>query len=134
LWELRQEILASGVPLLSLDEIRQEVQTRRGVLQTRRNLDTDVSRCRRIDRRHSGTPDVAERALAILNDPERIFVASAFVRLEVLPKAVYFQQYAEAAFYEAYFATVTVMIEISQLLVAQAYDEACRAGLACAAQ
>src|SRR5438270_12865659 len=30
LWELRQEIVASGVPLLSLDEVRKEVQERRG--------------------------------------------------------------------------------------------------------
>lgn len=30
LWELRQEVLASGIPLLSLDEIRQELQDRRG--------------------------------------------------------------------------------------------------------
>ena len=32
LWELRQEILASGDPLLSLDEVRKEVQERRGGL------------------------------------------------------------------------------------------------------
>ncbi len=30
LWELRQEVLASGVPLLNLDEIRQELRARRG--------------------------------------------------------------------------------------------------------
>jgi len=30
LWELRQEVLASGAPLLNLDEIRQELQARRG--------------------------------------------------------------------------------------------------------
>jgi hypothetical protein len=30
LWELRQEILASGIPLLGLEEIRQELQVRRG--------------------------------------------------------------------------------------------------------
>ena len=30
LWELRQEIVASGVPLLSLDEVRKEIQERRG--------------------------------------------------------------------------------------------------------
>jgi hypothetical protein len=30
LWELRQEVLASGMPLLTLDEIRQELQARRG--------------------------------------------------------------------------------------------------------
>jgi hypothetical protein len=30
LWELRQEVLASGTPLLNLDEIRRELQDRRG--------------------------------------------------------------------------------------------------------
>ena len=30
LWELRQKVLASGIPLLTLDEIRHEVQERRG--------------------------------------------------------------------------------------------------------
>jgi hypothetical protein len=30
LWELRQEVLASEIPLLSLEEIRQELQDRRG--------------------------------------------------------------------------------------------------------
>jgi hypothetical protein len=30
LWELRQEVLSSGMPLLNLDEIRQELQARRG--------------------------------------------------------------------------------------------------------
>jgi hypothetical protein len=30
LWELRQAVLASGMPLLTLEEIRQELQARRG--------------------------------------------------------------------------------------------------------
>jgi hypothetical protein len=30
LWELRQEVLASGTPLLNLDEIQQELQALRG--------------------------------------------------------------------------------------------------------
>jgi hypothetical protein len=30
LWELRREVLASGIPLLSLEEIRRELQDRRG--------------------------------------------------------------------------------------------------------
>ena len=77
-----------------------------------------------------GDPATVERVLEILNDPERAFAASDFVRLEVLPKALYFHQQAEAAFYEAYFATVVEMVEVSPALVAQAYDEAQRAGLA----
>jgi len=32
LWELRQKHLASGEPLLTLDEVRREVQARRGGL------------------------------------------------------------------------------------------------------
>lgn len=77
-----------------------------------------------------GTPDIAERALDLLNDPERAFVASDFVRLEVLPKAVYFRHQAEREFYEAYFAAVVGMVTASQALVSQAYDEAHQAGLA----
>jgi len=77
-----------------------------------------------------GDPATVERVLEILNDPERAFAASDFVRLEVLPKALYFRQQAEAAFYDAYFATVVEMVEVSPALVAQAYDEAQRAGLA----
>ena len=63
-----------------------------------------------------GDPATVERVLEILNDPERAFAASDFVRLEVLPKALYFRQQAEAAFYEAYFATVVEMVEVSQRL------------------
>jgi len=77
-----------------------------------------------------GDPATVERVLEILNDPERAFAASDFVRLEVLPKALYFRQQAETAFYEVYFATVVEMVEVSPALVAQAYDEAQRAGLA----
>ena len=77
-----------------------------------------------------GVPATVERVLEMLNDPERAFVASDFVRLEVLPKALYFRQQAEVAFYEAYFATVVEMVEASSALVAHAYDEAQWAGLA----
>ena len=49
-----------------------------------------------------GTPEIADRAMELLNDPERLFVSSDFVQLEVLPKAVYFRHTAEASFYRAY--------------------------------
>lgn len=49
----------------------------------------------------------AARAMEILDDPEREFAASAFLRLEVLPQAVFNKRTAEAAFYEAFFSTVT---------------------------
>ena len=77
-----------------------------------------------------GAPIPVERALGVLNDPERVFIASDFVRLEVLPKPLYFHQQSEVAFYEAYFAMVMAMVEVSPALVRQAYEEARRAGLA----
>jgi predicted nucleic acid-binding protein len=77
-----------------------------------------------------GTPEIADRAMELINDPERLFVSSEFVQLEVLPKAVYYRQVAEAAFYRAYFAAVTDMVPVSPALVSQASQQAERAGLA----
>jgi predicted nucleic acid-binding protein len=49
----------------------------------------------------------AARAMEILDDPEREFAASPFLRLEVLPQAVFNKRVVETAFYEAFFSTVT---------------------------
>ena len=45
-------------------------------------------------------------ALEVLDDPDRQFASSAFVRLEALPKAQYNGRQAEVAFYRAYFDAV----------------------------
>src|ERR1017187_8228928 len=36
----------------------------------------------------------AERALKLLDDPDRVFLTSPFVQLEVVPKAVFFKKLA----------------------------------------
>lgn len=71
----------------------------------------------------------AARALAILEDPERIFLTSAFLRMEVLPKAIYYRRPAEVALYERYFAQAH-SIPVSEALIVQAYADACTFGLA----
>ena len=76
-----------------------------------------------------GQEKEAARALAILEDPERSFLTSTFLRMEVLPKAIYYQRPAEVALYERYFARAQ-SIPVSEALVAQAYTEACTFGLA----
>jgi hypothetical protein len=48
----------------------------------------------------------AARAMEILDDPEREFAASPFLRLEVLPQALFNKRDAEVAFYEAFFTSV----------------------------
>ena len=75
-----------------------------------------------------GQEDEASRALAILEDPERSFIASDFLKMEVLPKAIYYQRPAEVALYERFFSRAR-LISVSAALVTQAYTEACTFGL-----
>jgi hypothetical protein len=76
-----------------------------------------------------GTEAVAERAMEVLADPERSFASSAFVRLEILPKALYNRNQAEAEFYEAFFSAVSHWATPADEIVARAYTEAVNAGL-----
>ncbi|MGV8174512.1 MAG: type II toxin-antitoxin system VapC family toxin [Methanothrix sp.] len=50
-----------------------------------------------------GTDSTSLRALQILDDHDRAFVSSIFVKLEVLPKAVYNGFLEETAFYQSFF-------------------------------
>jgi predicted nucleic acid-binding protein len=72
----------------------------------------------------------AAAALAILDDPERVFASSLFVRLEVLPKPTYHRRTAKAEFYEAFFSSVARWAGPLEQLVDDAYLMACRLGLA----
>lgn len=54
-----------------------------------------------------GGAEQAARALEILDDPEREFAGSLFLRLEVLPQAIFNKRKVEVAFYEAFFSAVT---------------------------
>jgi predicted nucleic acid-binding protein len=75
-----------------------------------------------------GQAEEAARALAILEDPERSFVASDFLKMEVLPKAIYYQRLAEVALYERFFSQAH-LVSVSAVLVTQAYTAACTFGL-----
>lgn len=75
-----------------------------------------------------GQEEEAARALALLDDPERDFLTSDFLRLEVLPKALYYQRPAEAALYARYFARAR-FVPVSAVLVTHAYAEAATVGL-----
>ena len=72
---------------------------------------------------------VSTSALTLLDDPERVFVTTDYVRLEVLPKPLYFRRETEAELYEAFFAAAE-FVEVSQALVSAAFEEARQAGLA----
>ncbi len=74
-----------------------------------------------------GTP--AKQAMDILSDPEREFVSSLFLKLEVLPKAIYHERYAEAKFYQVFFDAVSHWVIPSSKFVDSALDLAQTYGL-----
>jgi len=77
-----------------------------------------------------GTAEVSAQAMAILDDPERSFASSEFVRLEVLPKALFNRKSDEAEFYLQFFRAVTHWPVSMDVVVRQAYELAVRFGLA----
>lgn len=76
-----------------------------------------------------GQEDVAIKAIEILDDPDRNFVSSDFVKLEVLPKPEYLHKVEEKEFYSAFFDAVAKWENISEQLVENAFNEACKVGL-----
>jgi predicted nucleic acid-binding protein len=76
-----------------------------------------------------GTGVGTERALGILKDSNREFASSPFLKLEVMPKAIYNQRTAEVEFYEAYFNAVAYWAMDLEQILETAYQESAQSGL-----
>ena len=59
-------------------------------------------------------------ALAVLDDARRVFIASAFLRLEILRKPLFYQRHDEVRFMEAFCARVNDWVAVDDALVHQA--------------
>ena len=77
-----------------------------------------------------GTGEMQVRAASVLTDSARTFASSPFVRLELLPKPLYFQRAEEAAFYREFFRHVSVWARVNDDLLIAAYREAITTGAA----
>jgi predicted nucleic acid-binding protein len=77
-----------------------------------------------------GVAPIALKAIEILDDPNREFASSIFLKLEVLPKAVYYKNEAEAEFYNTFFKAVAHWADSIDTIVREAFREACDSGLA----
>lgn len=73
--------------------------------------------------------EMAELALQILEDDQREFASSIFLKLEVLPRAIYHQQSSEIKFYETFFDAVTYWANDINSIIEQAYRESSQFGL-----
>ena len=76
-----------------------------------------------------GGSEQAARAMEVLDDPEREFAASAFLRLEVLPQALFNKREAEVAFYEAFFSAVSTWVTDVQAVADAALGGASSCGV-----
>lgn len=77
-----------------------------------------------------GAGKLAQRALAIIADTaSRDFVCSDYIKLETVPKPMYFGRKAEVSFYEAYFSTAVAWQSFDATDMENAFEEACRSGL-----
>ena len=77
-----------------------------------------------------GVQSASLRANSLLNSRDREFVSSQFVKLEVLPKAIYHQQRDEAEFYNTFFNAVNYWATDVEQVAEDAYQLACTYGLA----
>lgn len=76
-----------------------------------------------------GTDETVQTAVNILQDPNREFASSPYLRLELLPKAIYNKRQPEIIFYEAYFGMVTHWATDLDAIMAAAYREVAEFGL-----
>jgi len=76
-----------------------------------------------------GDPAAAALALPFLEDERREFVTSEYVRLELLPKALYHRNAAESDYYNAFFALAVRTIPTSVALLELAMEVATRWGI-----
>lgn len=67
-----------------------------------------------------GDHPASDAALGLLGEPERIFVSSAYVRLETLRKPLFYRREDEIAFMESYFSVVSLWVPTGDELVERA--------------
>ena len=77
-----------------------------------------------------GVEDLSDKAITILASANREFASSAFIKLEVLPKAIYHRQTDEAEFYQTFFSAVTYWANDKEQVIQDGYNIACKYGLA----
>ena len=77
---------------------------------------------------YNGQRGLQERALEILEDPNRVFLSSPFVRHECCPKAVFNKRHLEYRFYRGYFQRVAMFNDV-RLILERASREASRSGV-----
>ncbi len=77
---------------------------------------------------YKGSDSIQQSAIKILDDPNRVFLSSPFIRHEVSPKALYNKQKDEYLFYHRYFRRATFCDDL-KLILGHGFREAASAGV-----
>lgn len=76
-----------------------------------------------------GTGTEAAKVIALIEDPERHFISTSVIKLEVLPKPTAFKKFDEIEFYNTYFERVNEWVPADEALMVKALDYGCRHAL-----
>lgn len=76
-----------------------------------------------------GEKDMADYALSFLYDPLREYITSDYVKLELLPKCIFYQNQEEQQFYEAFFESNSIQVPCNEELLVFAIEEGGRTGI-----
>ena len=77
---------------------------------------------------YNARPELKAPALAVLKDPNRVFLSSPFVRHEVCPKALFNKRHQEYRFYREYFQRALMFNDV-RLVLERASRESARSGV-----
>lgn len=74
-----------------------------------------------------GNDEICQKAMEIIEDPDRDFIVSDYLKLEVIPKPTFYQHHEEVLFMQSFIDSAS--LNASPLITAQAIELACRYGL-----
>ena len=77
---------------------------------------------------YKGSPSVVALAIDILDDPNRVFLSSPFIRHEISPKALYNRRQDEYRFYQNYFRRAVFCDDLKSIL-SHAGKESAKSGV-----
>jgi hypothetical protein len=76
-----------------------------------------------------GNEELCLKAMEVIDDPDREFIVSDYLILEVIPKPTFFGNNAEVEFMVSFIDSASLKVNGTPLITAQAIELACQYGL-----
>jgi predicted nucleic acid-binding protein len=76
-----------------------------------------------------GNADLLKKSMEIIDDPDREFIVSDYLKLEVMPKPTFFKNNDEIQFMQTFIDNASWQVNATPSITSQAIALACRYGL-----